>query len=169
MLRTSGSIGRWGSSVSETDHTVYQIADQMKAVLEAYEPLADWRVVVGQSEDIAEEDTEQTIIIGIVTTETDSAVFSSGNTEHVATIETEAVSNKDANGTLSRLNMTALAHINAAILADHASGSRVVQAFDIVPIDAGTPANGLDVTSASLQWRVEWVTPRDDWTTFSPN
>lgn len=152
-----------------SDHTAYQVADQIKAVLAAYAPLSGWNVVIAGSEDIAEEDTEQTIVIGLVAASLESELFSSGNTQHTATFETEAVTDKDANGALPRNAMAALAHINAAIMADQAGATPVITVFDIVPLDVGTPANGVDVTAVSLQWRIQWVTPRADWTTFSPN
>lgn len=141
----------------------------IRTVLEAWDALSDYTVTLDQSEDTAPDNGEKTIIIATMGLEFDTP-FSTGDTAHTAIIEIAVVDSKNSNGTISRNNLLALADINAAIIADRRKASPVIAIHDILPIDAASPnSTGRDVGSISFQWRAEWTTPVDDWTTFSPS
>lgn len=154
--------------MSDTEHTAIQVADMIKSVLEAWPDLSEYTVLVDQSGDIAIEDSQYPAIVVAIGSLAFDTPFSSGDTEHTAAIETEVIDGKASNGVISRNNLLALSHINAAIITDRESGAPVVTISDITPVDAApTQPSGRDSGAVSLQWAAKWNTPQGDWTTFS--
>lgn len=142
------------------DPAIAKVEDAIAAQIGAWPALTGYAIVTGQSEDKAlEEGTDKAILISTAAYSFDVAT-EPNQTIHTALIEVESVSQFQAAGTISRANQTVLAHVLAAIAADRNVGGRLqdIQEIDVAP----SAAIGKDVGSASLQFRVQFFTPRDD-------
>lgn len=139
---------------------IAKVEDAIAAQIDAYASLSDYTVVTGQSADEAlAEGTDKAILISTAAYSFDVA-DENWMTIHTALIEVESVSQYQAAGTINRANQTVLAHVVAAIAADRSVGGRLqdIQEIDVAP----SAAIGKDVGSASLQFRVQFFTPRGD-------
>lgn len=142
-----------------------KIEDALKALLEAEtgpgDTLEGWTVQVGDSEGVAVE--PDTITIWTSASSMDQ-FEEQAQTIHTTTIEIEFAKDGDRAGVLSRAIKDAAAAAHALIAADRSLGGRLqdMQEQDIAP----TPGDGRDTASASLQYKVQFFTPRDDWTTI---
>lgn len=152
----------WYASVP--DHALTQVEDALAAQLSAYAGLAGVTVTVAESLDIAVEDTALPALL-IATRAYDFEVADENwQTLHTATLEIEAITATQSTGTITRANRNYLAHTLAAIAADRSLGIGLqdIQETDIAPADP----RGKDVDGASLQFVVQFFTPRDDWFTI---
>jgi hypothetical protein len=148
---------------------VSKIEDALAAAIvariaEAGSPIATWNVITEQSVDIAV-DPQRWPSITIFTTAYRIEQADELNQSHwTATVEIEFISGSQAIGTISRANHTAIAHVHSAIAADRTLGGRLheLQEVDVAPAQP----NGKDVGSASVQYDVQFFTPRDDWFTI---
>ncbi|WP_333837934.1 hypothetical protein [Novosphingobium sp.] len=142
------------------DPAIAKVEDAIAGVLRAWPALSGFTVLTGQSSDVAlEEGTNDTIVIASVAYKFDVA-DENWMTLHTAQIDVESVSQVRAVGTINRANQAALAHVVGAIGADRTIGGIVqdIQEVDVAP--AG--AMGRDVGSASIQFLVQFFTPRND-------
>lgn len=146
------------------DHALSQVEDRLGTILAAYVPLSGINVIVGESLDVAIEDDAIPALIVSTTAYDFDVADESWQTHHKATIEVEAVAGTQPSGTISRANRNTLAHVLAAVAADRTLGIGLqdIQETDVAP----TEPRGKDVDSASLQFRVEFFTSRDDWFTI---
>lgn len=127
-------------------------------------PLDGWTVITAQA-------TEEKIepdkwpALPIYTTAYEVQPFD-GQDEHLhtATLEFEFISGASALGPISRRNHNTIASVQRVIAADRLLGG-MLQLCEEVDVAPATP-NGKDVGSASIQYRVQFVTPRDDWFTI---
>lgn len=146
------------------DAAIAKVEDALAAQISAWPYLTMFAVQVDESEDIAVEAEAQKIIrISTVAYGVDQS-DEQNQTVHNATIECELVNGTQAFGTISRANQTAIAHMVAAIASDRTLGGRVedIQEIDVAPSNA----IGKDASAASLQIRLQFYTPRDDWFTI---
>lgn len=150
------------------DAAIAKVEDAFAALITAAtatgQPLAGWTVVAGQNVDEAIDETLWPAI-AIYTTSIRADLFEEINDHlHTATIEFEVISAKSALGTISRRNQNAIAALHGVVAADRYLGGRL-QSCEEVDVAPATP-NGKDVGSASLQYEVQFLTPRSDWFTI---
>lgn len=144
-----------------------KVEDAVKAVLDPLTtpgaPLEGWTVLGQQSTDVALDVEGPSVSIWTVAIAMDQSQ-EQGQSIHTQTVEVEFVSGHAPAGTLGRKNKAAMAHAHAAIAADRSFGGMLQ---DIQEIDAA-PARieGKDTNGTSLQYQVEFFTPRDDWFTI---
>lgn len=144
------------------DPAIAQVEDMLQATLAAWPGLTGWAVVTDRRLDEAlSEEEGNTVLIYTVQYQTICAL-ESGQTEHKAVIEFEAVSHTPTIGTISRANHTALAHIAAAIAASGRTLNGRIQWIEEVDVAPAEP-RGKDVGGASLQMQATFFTPHDDW------
>lgn len=143
-----------------------KVEDAAAAVIEEIaaegQPLDGWSVLTEQSADEAVEGTRQIVIYTSAAQMGQSDEL--GQTFWNQTLEIEFIEGPQATGSISRANQEAMAHAHAALAADRTLGGML---HDLQEIDmAGTQAEGKDVDSASVQYRAQFFTPRDDWFTI---
>lgn len=142
-----------------------KVEDALKAVLDTQTgsggTLEGWAVQTQQSADIAVE--ANTITIWTTTNQMDQS-DEQHQTIHTPKIEIEFADDGQPSGVLGRSILEAAAAVHALIAADRTLGGRLqdIQEIDIAP----APPEGRDVASSSIQYQVEFYTPRDDWTTI---
>jgi hypothetical protein len=147
------------------DPAIAQVEDALSAQIGAYPALADWTVRTDGSKDIAIDPDELGDVLNVYTVAyAPDQSDEQHSTFHEALIEVEAVGTRPMVGTISRAVHTALAHVVAAVAADRSLGGLVqdIQEIDVAP----SGANGKDVGSASLQFKVQFYTSRSDWFTI---
>ncbi len=140
---------------------ICKVEDALIAQVSAWPALAGWTVTISDAPGVAlEEGTDRAITVFTTTYSFDQS-NEQGQTIHTALIEFEAVSQTQAVGTIARANHVALANVMSALASDRHCGGRLqdIQEIDVAP--AG--ATGKDAGGASLQVRVQFFTPRDDW------
>lgn len=148
------------------DPATAKVEDAVAAVIEPLteegEALDGWTLVTEHS---ADETVEAEKSIVIYTRAADLELAEElGQTFWRQTLEIEFISGPPASGSISRVNQAAMAHAHAALAADRTLGGMLqdLQEIDI----AGVQAEGKDMDAASLQYRAEYYTPRDDWFTI---
>jgi hypothetical protein len=126
------------------------------------QPLAGWTVLTQHSADEAVEDVRRIVIFTRAAQPEQAEEL--GSTFWQQTLEVEFVEGPQETGGISRACLEAMAAAHAAFAADRTLGGRLqdLQEIDI----AGTQEAGRDVFAASLQYRAEFYTPRDDWFTI---
>lgn len=142
------------------DPAIAKVEDAIAAVLRAWPALAGFTVVTDPSQDTAhEEGTDKQITVATSAYRFDIA-DENWMTLHTALIEVESLSQFQVAGTINRANQTVLAHALGALAADRTIGGMLqdLQEVDVAP----SAAMGRDVGSASIQFRVEFFTPRND-------
>lgn len=142
------------------DPAIAKVEDALAAALSSWPNLAGFTVVTDPSQDIArEEGADKQIIVSTSAYRFDVA-DENWMTLHTALIEVEALSQFQAAGTINRANQTTLAHVIGALAVDRTIGGMLqdIQEVDVAP----SAAMGRDVGSASIQFRVEFFTPRND-------
>ena len=149
---------------------ISQVEDALKAILQAYAPLAGRTVIIPESTDIALEEGDLgangALLIFNVSHDVDVA-DEHWSTIHRAEFEIEAVSVAPASDTISRANRRTLAHVVAAIAQDRGLG---IGALDTQEIDvAPAEPRGKGIDGASLKIAVQFFTSRDDWFTILTN
>lgn len=132
----------------------------MGEVLDAYVPLADYTIVTGRDSSEAFDSTE----LPLINIYTESQQFSPSGEQHQTLHDCrtncEILENDLTPGVMSKTLQTAAAHIVAAFAADRTLGGRLQ---DLQELDLAPPADtGRDVAGASLQYSVQFYTPRDD-------
>lgn len=139
-------------------------ANLLRAATDAGRPLEGWTVITAQSTDEKIE-PDKWPALPIYTTAYEVEPFD-GQDEHLhtATLEFEFISGKSALGPISRRNQNAIATAQGVIARDRVLGG-MLQLCEEVDVAPATP-NGKDVGSASIQYRVQFITPRDDWFTI---
>lgn len=121
-------------------------------------------VLTDVSKDIAPDEPNNLIRIWTVQASFEQSTMN-GATEWAAIIEFEVTATTQVAGTISAENRDTLARIMGALAADRTLGGQIQ---DIQEIDIASVApNGIDLGKASLQCRVEFYTPRDDWFTLA--
>lgn len=141
-----------------------KVEDALKAALQAWPALSGQTIITDQSVDEAvTEDQYPAVLIYTVAYRPDVA-DENWMSLHEAIVEFEAVDTTQTIGTISRANHTTIAHILGCIAADRSLGGMLqdIQEIDVAPAQP----NGRDVGSASLQCRVQFYTPREDWFTI---
>jgi hypothetical protein len=145
---------------------IAQVEDLLKDLLEGYTALAAHTVQTEQSIDVALDEAA----LPIINIQTSAYSFDvppeHWTVQHTAVIEFECVSETPSVGTISRQNMTTIAHIAGAIASDRTLGGMVedIQEIDVAPV----APNGKDAGTASLQVSVIFYTSPDDWFTLIP-
>jgi hypothetical protein len=143
---------------------IAQVEDLLRDLLAPYPGLTGWAVVTDTTLDEAlREDQDKRLLIYTVQYLT-VCDFESGQTEHHATIEFEAISRTPTAGTINRTNHAALAQVVGAIAPDRTLGQKIqwIEEKDVAP----AAARGKDVNSTSLQMEATFLTPHDDWFTL---
>jgi hypothetical protein len=126
------------------------------------QPLTGWTVVTEQSADEAVEGLKQIVIFTRAADPEQADEL--GQTFWRQTVELEFIEGPQVSGGISRACLEAMANAHAALAQDRTVGGRLQ---DLQEIDlAGTQEEGKDVFAASLQYRAEFYTPRDDWFTI---
>lgn len=127
--------------------------------------LEAWAVEAGVSRDRAVDPDSAPGILRIVTV----AIAMQQSDEqhqtfHSQTVEFEFIQGNAAAGTLRMDNLRKAAALHAIIAADRTLGGRLhdMQEIDIAPADAG----GKDVNGVSVQYEVQFFTPRANWLTI---
>lgn len=142
------------------DPAIAKVEDALGAVLTGYAPLAAYTVVTGRDSSEAFDSSE----LPLINIYTESQQFGpgeeQGQTIHDCRTNFEILENDLTPGVMSRTLQTAAAHIVAALAADRTLGNRLQ---DLQERDLAPPADtGRDVAGASLQYDVQFYTPRDD-------
>lgn len=148
------------------DPVTAKVEDAVAAVLAGVTgvggTLAGWTVLTQHSADQAV-DAAKAIVVYTASASMDQS-DEQGQTLWDQTLELEFINEKQASGSISRANQVAIANAHAALAANRTLGGRL---HDLQEIDiAGVQAEGKDVDSASLQYRAQFFTPRDDWFTI---
>lgn len=140
-----------------------QVEELLASALRAWPELGNKIVRTDLSKDTAPDDPGNLIRIYTVGSSFEQSTMN-GATEWAAIVEFEVTSMSQVAGTISAENRTTLAHIMGALAADRTLGGMLqdIQEIDI----ASVMPNGRDLGAASLQCRVEFYTPRDDWFTL---
>jgi hypothetical protein len=143
-----------------------KIEEACKVLLEAEigagGSLDGFTVLTDQNIDEAIEVEKALIVytVGLAPTQADEQ----GQTYWEQTLEIEVVDGPQMPGMISRANQITMANAHALLAADRTFGGRL-QDLQETSI-AGTQAEGKDVHHASVQYRAEYYTPRDDWFTI---
>ena len=141
-----------------------KVEDAIKAVVLTVTELAGWTVATGDSADVAISDERwPAILIWTLATAMDQS-DEQNQSIHTMTVEIEFVSGGGNPGALNRKNKLAISRAHAAIAQDRTLGGMLldIQENDIAP----ARTEGKDVSGASLQYTVQFFTPRDDWLTI---
>lgn len=148
------------------DTAFAKVEDAVKAVLVAEtgtgEVLDGFVIIVDQPADEAVEDEKAVVIYTVNATPQQSDEH--GQTFWNQTLEIAVIDGPQAPGSIGRAVQNTIANIHALLAADRSLGGRLqdLQEIDI----AGTQAEGRDVHGASVQYRAEFYTARDDWFTL---
>lgn len=143
---------------------VTQVSDLILTTLKEWGPLQGFTIRSDQStEEAADASEGDKINLWLVVHDFDVAT-QHWQVLHTPIFEAEVIT-RDANaGSLSRTAMNAIAEIVAALSVDRTLG-QVLQ--DLQEVDTGsTVPGGRDVTGASIQFRAEFYTSREDWFTI---
>lgn len=139
------------------------IADRLRA----YADLSEWTILTDLAEDEAvEEGDRPAIVIGNAGGSYDNA-FEQGSTLHEAVILLEFYAGRESYLGIAKTQQVAAALCNAALCPgnDTRLGGAI---HDISPIDLAKPsADTREVGATSMQFRVQFFTPADDWFTLS--
>lgn len=137
------------------------VEEMLATVLREYDPLAGKRIITDQSKDTAPDDPGNLIRIYTVAASFEAPAMADDLTLWIAIIEFESSSTTQIAGTISAENRATLGNVHGALAQDRTLGGKIQ---DIQEIDmAAVMPNGRDVGAASLQYRVEFYTSRDDW------
>lgn len=147
------------------DPAIAKVEDALKAVLEPYADLSDYTVHTGHDPSEAFE-TDELPVINIYT---ESQQFRLDGEQHQnlndCLINFEVLEVNPVAGILSRSVLAAVSHIMKALAVDRTLGNRLQ---DLEERDVAPPnETGRDIAGASLQYFVQFYTPRDDPFTIS--
>lgn len=148
------------------DPATAKIEDAAAAVLTALtatgEPLEGWTVLTQHPGDEAVAGEKYIVVFTAAAAPEQAPEL--GSTLWTQTLEIGFIDGVQETGSISRANQTAMAHAHAAFAADRTLGGRLqdLQEIDI----AGMAAEGKAVQGASIQYRAEFYTGRDDWFTI---
>ena len=142
------------------DPAIAKVEVALGAVLDAYASLADYTIVTGRDSSEAFDSSELPLINIFTEFQQFSPDGEQHQTMHDCRVSFEILENDLTPGVMSKTLQTAAAHIVAALAADRTLGERLQ---DLQEIDLAPPADtGRDVAGASLQYSVQFYTPRDD-------
>lgn len=148
------------------DTALAKIEDAVAAVLTTItgtaQPLDGWTVLTEHSADEAVDAMKRIVVFTRDVTPEQAEEL--GSTFWRQTLELEFYEGPQTAGGISRACIEAMAHAHAALAADRSLGGRLqdLQELDL----AGVQEAGQDVGAASVQYRAEFYTPRDDWFTI---
>lgn len=142
------------------DTAIAKVEDALKAVLSDYSELSDYKVFAGRDTSEAFDSSELPVLNIYTESQQYGPGEEQGQTIHNCLINFEVLENDLTAGVMTRTIQTAVAHIIAALAADRTLGNRLQ---DLQELDVAPPTDtGRDVAGASLQYAVQFYTPRDD-------
>lgn len=145
------------------DTALAKVEDAIKAALEAYAPLDGTKIITNQPSDVALEDDELPALLIVTVAYSQNQADELGQEIHTARIDVSSVYQAPTI-IIGRANHEALAHVVFALAADRTLGGRLqsLEAVDVAPIEG----NRADSGGVSVQFEVQWFTPRGDWFTI---
>lgn len=147
-----------------SDHALYQVLDLIKQVLDAKAELDAFTIVTDRpAEEAFSEEEMPALNIYAESLAMDTA-YEQGQTICTAFINCDVLRMGDALGQLSRRTLADIGHIIAAIKTDRNSGTgHLATLQDIEEVNVAPPMDtGLNISGASMQYRVQFHTPTDD-------
>jgi hypothetical protein len=153
-----------------SDHALNQVIDLIAAVISAKAELDTHTVVTDRPADEAFDEAELPAINIYAESIEFDAAYMQGHMMHTVFLNCDVLRIGDSLGQLSRRTLTDIGHIQAAIKADFNSGiGQLKDLQDIEEINVAPPMDtGLNISGASLQYRVTFYTPTDDPFTLIP-
>ena len=144
------------------DTAEIKIEDAVQALLDADTELADWAITTDPERAIAQE-APKTLLVstpGFTVDQSDCQ----GQSIHRMVLELAFLSGPQPLGVVSRDNKRAAARAHATLVADRYLGGRLqeLQERDAQPVGDELK----DLHAYTIQYDVEFYTPRDDWTTI---
>lgn len=153
-----------------SDHAVYQVLDLIKGALVADAGLTGWNIVTDRSADDAFQEEEMPAINIYAESLSIETALMQGQVIYDAMVNCDVLRMGDALGQLSRKTLEGVGLIQRAIRTSFNSGvGPLVVLQSIEEQDVAPPMEtGLNVSGASLQYRVVFYTPTDDPFTITP-
>lgn len=147
-----------------SDPAICKVEDALAALISTAPSIAGWTIIAERSLDQAVSEEEWPAIVVYAVSYRIDQSDEQNQSIWTAIFELEFISGAPPIGTIGRANHTAIAHAHGVIASDRTLGGRVldIQEVDVAPAQP----NGKDVGSASLQYEVQFYTPRDDWFTL---
>lgn len=144
------------------DTALVKVEDAVAALLRAKTELDDWEIETDPDSSINSEAPKRILVTngGFTVDQSDCL----GQSIHRTVLELAFMSGPQPLGIINRANGEAIAHAHAAIAADRYLND-MLQSLE--ERDVQSVADELrDVHAATLQYDVEYYTPRDDWFTI---
>lgn len=142
------------------DPAIAKVEDALKAVLVGYAPLSEYTIYTARDSSEAFDASELPVINIYTESQQYGPGEEQGQTIHNCRTNFEVLENDLTPGVMTRTIQTAVAHIIAALAIDRTLGNRLQ---DLQELDVAPPSDtGRDVAGASLQYDVQFYTPRDD-------
>lgn len=144
------------------DTAEIKIEDAVQALLQADAELSEWDITTDVNRAI-EQEADKTLLISTPGFSMDQSSCQ-GQTDHRMVLELAFMSGPQPLGVVSRANKRAAARAHSTVVADRYLGGMLQ---DLQERDAQPVGDELkDLHAYTIQYDVEFYTPRDDWTTI---
>lgn len=147
-----------------SDHAAYQVLDLIKQVLSADAALADYTIVTDRSTDDAFQEEEMPAVNIYAESLSVETAYEQGQVLYTAMVNCDVLRMGDALGQLSRKTLQGVGFIQRAIRTSFDSGTGPLAVLQSIEEEDVAPPmdTGLNISGASLQYRVLFYTPTDD-------